>query len=141
MPFGKGFLVSWIEEGAEGKGAGDPGANAGLYVALLDDKGALVGAPERVRGEGGAVTSAALACGAKLCRGVLTSASGEVLTLGAFDLVPGSPAGSVKTIAALTGAGQDASPVFSGPGAGSLFFADDAVSGTGRVRWMQIAWP
>jgi hypothetical protein len=48
----------------------------------------------------------------------------------------------VKTISALTGgANQDVSPVFSGPAATSLFFADDAVSGSGRVRWMKIAWP
>jgi hypothetical protein len=47
-----------------------------------------------------------------------------------------------KTIAALTGgAQQDVSPVFGGAAATSLFFADDAVGGSGRVRWMQIAWP
>jgi hypothetical protein len=73
---------------------------------------------------------------------VLTAASGEALLLGAFELRPGASAGAVKTIAALTGgATQDVSPVFGGPAATSLFFADDAVGGTGRVRWMQIAWP
>jgi hypothetical protein len=72
---------------------------------------------------------------------VLTASIGEAMTLGAFEIAPGAPPSAVKTIAALTGATQDASPVFSGPGGTSLFFADDAVGGTGRVRWMQIAWP
>jgi hypothetical protein len=144
--FGKGFVVSWIEESADARasgGAGDPGSEAGLRLALLDEQGVVVGAPQLVRGAEGqsTVTSAALACTAKGCRGVLTAAVGEALTLGAFELSPGAPAGPVKTIAALTGGSQDASPVFSGKAASSLFFADDAVGGTGRVRWMQIAWP
>lgn len=110
---------------------------------MLDEQGAVVGAPQLVRGAEGqsAVTSAAIGCTGKACRGVLTAAVGETLTLGAFELSAGAPAGPVKTIAALTGATQDASPVFSGPGATSLFFADNAVGGTGRVRRMVIAWP
>ena len=99
----------------------------------------MVGAPQLVRGaeapERGDLgrdrlrrQGAAAACSPRRV--------GEALTLGAFELSPGAPAGPVKTIAALTGATQDASPVFSGPGATSLFFADDAVGGTGRVRWM-----
>ena len=142
-PLGRGFLVSWIEEGADAKGGGEASSEAGLRLAVLDEQGALVGAPQLVRGAEGqsAVTSAAIGCSGKACRGVLTAASGETLTLGAFALEAGAKAGPVKTIAALTGATQDASPVFSGPSATSLFFADDAVGGTGRVRWMAIAWP
>jgi hypothetical protein len=145
-PAGKGFVVSWIEEGADPKGAGDPGSEAGLRVALLDERGAVIGAPQLVRGAEGqsTVSAATLGCAAGVCRGVLTSYVAEgsdALTLGAFQLTPGSPAGPVKTIAALTGATQDASPVFASPSAASLFFADDAVGGSGRVRWMQITWP
>jgi hypothetical protein len=150
-PAGRSFVVSWIEDEAAPKGPGGappegrpaPSADAGLRIALLDERGAVVGAPQLVRGADGqsAVTAAALACTASGCRGVLTSAVEESLSLGAFELVPGSPAGKVKPIGALTGAGQDASPVFSGPSATSLFFADDATAGTGRVRWMRIAWP
>ncbi len=140
-PLGRGFLVSWIEEGVDVKGAGD--SEAGLRLAVLDEQGAVVGAPQLVRGAEAqsAVTSAAIGCSGKVCRGVLTAALGETLTLGAFEVSAGAPAGPVKTIAALTGASQDTSPVFSGPRATSLFFADDAVGGTGRVRWMAIAWP
>jgi hypothetical protein len=140
VPTAKGFLVAWIEEGEENKG----GEGAGLRIAELDDKGALVGAPQLVRVDGGAgtVTSAALGCSAKSCRGVLTSAATDALLLGAFEVSPGATAGPVKTIGALTGgANQDVSPVFAGASATSLFFADDAVGGTGRVRWMKIAWP
>lgn len=140
QPVGKGFLVSWIEEGEGARGGVE--AEAGLRVAQLDEKGALLGSPQLVRAGDGTVTSATLGCGPKTCRGVLTSAIGEALVLGAFELTPGGPAGPVKTIAALTGgATQDVSPAFSGPSATSLFFADDAVGGSGRVRWMQILWP
>jgi hypothetical protein len=103
----------------------------------------MIGVPQLIHGENSyAVTSATLGCSAKTCRGVLTTAQGESLTLGAFELTPGSPAGPLKTIAVLTGpVTQDVSPVFSSGAAGSLFFADDAVGGSGRVRWMQLAWP
>lgn len=141
QPTAKGFLVTWIEEGEGGK-RGDQGA--GLRIAELDEKGGIIGAPQLVRASDGqgSITSSALGCSPKLCRGVVTSALGETLLLGAFELRPGAEAGPVKTIAALTGsADQDASPTFAGANAASLFFADDAVGGTGRVRWMQIAWP
>jgi hypothetical protein len=73
---------------------------------------------------------------------VLTSAIGETLVLGAFSLNPGSAPGPLRTIAALTGpTTQDVSPVFTNGSATSLFFADDSVGGSGRVRWMKIAWP
>jgi hypothetical protein len=139
----KGLLVSWIEDGADPRGAGDQGTEAGLRLALLDERGTLLGAPQLVRGaeKQASVTSAALGCAPKTCRGVLTATNGDATTLGAFEIAPGSLAGPVKTIAALTGATQDASPVFSSTSAKSLFFADDAVGGTGRVRWMQLAWP
>jgi hypothetical protein len=90
------------------------------------------------------VTSAAIGCpaGKGVCRGVLTSAVGETLVLGAFSFTPGAAPGALKTLAALTGSTtQDVSPVFPNGNATSLFFADDAVGGSGRVRWMQIAWP
>jgi hypothetical protein len=141
VPTAKGFMVAWIEEGEGGKGKDE---GAGVRIVELDEKGNPIGAPQLVRATDGqgTVTSATLGCGPKLCRGVLTSANGDALVLGAFELKAGETAGPVKTIAALTGgANQDVSPVFAGPSASSLFFADDAVGGTGRVRWMQIAWP
>jgi hypothetical protein len=144
LPVNKGFVVAWIEESEGPKGSVEP--DAGLRLAILDEKGVVVGAPVLVHGADaqGAVTSAALACTRTLCRGVLTSVvgmAGEALVLGAFEWTPGQNPGAVKTIAALKGSSQDVSPAFSGPDAKSLFFADDSVSSTGRVRWMQIAWP
>ena len=48
---------------------------------------------------------------------MLTAAAGDALVLDAFELTPGSPVGSLKAIAALTGgSGQDASPAFAGHG-------------------------
>ncbi len=148
QPMDNGFLLAWIEDafgaGKDGKAdSAESTAEKGLRVARLDAQGAMIGVPQLIRGENGyAVTSATLGCGAKICRGVLTTAQGESLTLGAFELTPGSPAGPLKTIAVLTGpVTQDVSPVFSSGGAGSLFFADDAVGGSGRVRWMQLGWP
>lgn len=144
LPTANGFLVSWIEEPTDPKSGAAPTVDAGLRLAELDDKGTLIGAPQLVRGNEGrsGVTSAALSCGAKICRGVLTSDTGGGLTLGAFEVVPSAPAGAVRTIAALTGPGtQDVSPSFASQNASSLFFADDSVGGAARVRWMKIAWP
>ena len=78
---GKRFVVSWIEEGADPKGAGEPGSEAGLRIALLDERGAVIGAPQLVRGPEGqsAVTSATLACTGEICRGVLTAALDEAI--------------------------------------------------------------
>lgn len=147
VPSGSGFLVSWIED-AFGAGKGDAAASSerGLRLALVDAQGAPIGAPQLLRGEQQApVTSAALVCAAEKggpCRGVLTSAVGETLVLGAFTVNPGSPPGRLQTLATLTGANtEDVSPVFAGSRGNSLFFADDAVGGAGRARWMQIAWP
>ena len=148
QPMDGGFLLAWIEDafGAAKDSKSDSAestAEKGLRVARLDAQGAMIGVPQLIRGENSyAVTSATLGCSAKTCRGVLTTAQGESLTMGAFELTPGSPAGPLKTIAVLTGpVTQDVSPVFSSGAAGSLFFADDAVGGSGRVRWMQLAWP
>jgi hypothetical protein len=146
-----GLIAAWIEEGAaERRGASDKaaasargGGDAGVRIAQLDERGGVVGAPTLVRVEGGgAVTSTALACIEKKCRGVLTTAIGEGLVLGAFELVPGGGVGAQKTLATLTGsATQDVSPAFSNAKAEQLFFADDSSSGSGRLRWMTIAWP
>lgn len=150
-----GLVAAWIEEPsgdsgrdprqgspgqpAGGKRAGE-GGDAGVRVALFDEKGVVIGAPTLIRGEGGAVTSVTVACD-KRCRGVLSSAAGETLVLGAFELTPGAGAGPLKTLGSLSGGvTQDVSPVFAGAAADSLFFADDAVGGSGRVRWMTIAW-
>lgn len=138
-----GLSVAWIEEalGADKQGSGE----AGVRLAELDEKGAVRGAPVLIRGEGGApVSSVALLCGAPrgLCRGVLASAVGETQVLGAFEVSPGAPAGPLKTLAALGGGTtQDVSPSLAGAQASSLFFADNAVNGSGRVRWMTLAWP
>jgi hypothetical protein len=142
-PSPDGHLVAWIEEAA---GADKQGSSeAGVRLAQLDDKGVVRGAPVLVRGEGGApVSSVALICGAGrgLCRGVLASAVAETQVLGAFEVSPGAPAGPLKTLAALGGGTtQDVSPSLSGAQATSLFFADNAVDGSGRVRWMTLAWP
>jgi hypothetical protein len=144
---GSGFMVSWIED-AFGAGKGDAAASSerGLRLLLVDGQGAPVGAPQLLRGEQQApVTSAALACSPEKgggCRGVLTSAVGEALVLGAFSVNPGSPPGRLQTLATLTGANtEDVSPAFVGRRGTSLFFADDAVGGAGRARWMQIIWP
>ena len=148
QPMGSGFLLAWIEDAFGGVKDGkadsaESTAEKGLRIARLDSQGAMIGVPQLIRGENGhAVTSATLGCGPKLCRGVLTTAQGESLTLGAFELTPGAASGPLKTIAVLTGpVTQDVSPVFSSASAGSLFFADDAVGGSGRVRWMQLGWP
>ncbi len=137
-PSGAGVVAAWIEEPA-GEGSGTAGS---VRLATLDASGALLGAPSPLPAPAGAaVASVALACD-KVCRGVLTLSSGDVLSLAGFDFTPGSAVGQVKPLGTLTGSSaQDVSPTFSGPAATSLFFADDAVGGSGRVRWMTLAWP
>jgi hypothetical protein len=136
---GEKLVVAWVEEAAA-----ETQAEAGARVALLDERGALTGAPQLVRGEEGSpVTSVALACEGARCRGVLTSAlRGETMVLDAFELSPGAAPGALKPLAALTGGvTTDVSPAFAGSSATALFFGDDAVGGSGRVRFMTIAWP
>ena len=150
-----GLVTVWIEEptGAgsarsprqgsprqPGGGKPDGGDGAGIRVALLDDTGMVVGAPNLIRGEGDAVTSATIACD-KRCRGVLTSEVGETLMLGAFEFTPGAGAGPLKTLSALYGGTtQDVSPAFASSSGQSLFFADNTIGGSGRVRAMTIVW-
>jgi hypothetical protein len=101
----------------------------------------LLGAPAGVQVEGASSSSVALAC-EKVCRALLTVTEGDVLSLRAVEIAAGGGAGPVRMLGTLTGnSAQDVSPAFAGPSAGSLFFADDAVSGAGRVRWMTVAWP
>ena len=135
---GSGVAVAWIEEPA-----GESNGTAGTgRLARVDEKGMLLGSPTLIPGPAGsAASSVAIACD-KSCRGVLTSSSGDTLSLGAFELTPAGAVSAVKPLGALTGSSaQDVSPALAGPSAGSLFFADDAIGGSGRVRWMTIAWP
>jgi hypothetical protein len=138
-----GLAAAWIEEpldlGPKGK-ASD--AEAGVRFAELDERGALKGSPVLLRGDArSAATSVTLTCSPKFCRGAITSAIGESLLLGGFQMAPGQPPGSVRTLATLQGGvTEDASPVFASPSAEWLFFADDAVGGAGRLRWMSVAW-
>lgn len=149
-----GALMAWIEEspteGGNPKGKKSGTAEeAGLRVAQIDDKGAVVGAPTLVRGErGGPITSAALACpfadgkpASGKCRAVVTTAVGESLVMSGFELTGTTPAAPLRALATLTGGvTQDVAPSFAGPDAKNLFFADDAVGGAGRVRWMTLSW-
>ncbi|WP_437957835.1 hypothetical protein WME76_42145 [Sorangium sp. So ce119] len=144
-PLEGGAVVGWVDEVAGGGTAAGGGAAAGGQARFvrLDSGGAAQGPPLAVAAPDGAgVSSVALACD-KVCRGVLASAPGDSVVLNAFTLAPGeASAPSLKPLAWLTGsASQDVSPVFAGRSGGSLFFADDSVSGAGRVRWMTIAWP
>ncbi|WP_437326383.1 hypothetical protein [Sorangium sp. So ce381] len=141
-PLEGGLFVGWIDEPADESGGG-AAAGGRARLVRLDGSGAVQGPPVVVSGpDGAAVSSLALACD-KVCRGVLASAPGDSVELNAFTLAPGDvSAPSLKPLAWLTGgASQDVSPAFAGRSGASLFFADDAVSGSGRVRWMTIAWP
>jgi hypothetical protein len=138
-----GLVAAWIEEPLDAAAKGKPAdADAGVRLVELDDHGGLKSAPLLLRGdERSATTSVALTCGAKGCRGALTSAIGESLLLGGFQLAPGAAPGPVRTLATLQGGvTEDVSPIFATPAAEWLFFADDAVGGTGRLRWMTVAW-
>ncbi|WP_437634533.1 hypothetical protein [Sorangium sp. So ce854] len=146
-PYEGGAVVAWVDEAgaAAGGAAASGGGAAGGHARFvrLDGGGAVQGPPLAVAAPDGApVSSVALACD-KVCRGVLASAPGDSVALSAFTLAPGEAAApAMKLLAWLTGsASQDVSPAFAGRSGASLFFADDAVGGAGRVRWMTIAWP
>ncbi|WP_438017113.1 hypothetical protein WMF18_41065 [Sorangium sp. So ce315] len=144
-PYEGGAVVAWVDEAAAGGAAASGGGAAGGLARFvrLDGGGAVQGPPLAVAAPDGApASSVALACD-KVCRGVLASAPGDSVALNAFTLAPGEAAApAMKLLAWLTGsASQDVSPAFAGRSGASLFFADDAVGGAGRVRWMTIAWP
>ncbi|MEJ7732050.1 MAG: hypothetical protein WKG00_22925 [Polyangiaceae bacterium] len=152
-------VLGWIEEEARKSGTALTAAQGALLVVELDDKGAASTSPVSARGPRGAqITAAALACAAAegkprpLCRAALTSASGDAADLSGaeIDLAGGAAPPAARSLAVLSGgAGIDAVPAF-GDGAGQhLFFADDvtvassgahADVGSGRIRWMNVAW-
>jgi hypothetical protein len=135
-PSGAGMVAAWIEEPS-----GEAAGGGSVRVARLDERGMLQGAPAAVQVEGASSSSVALACD-KVCRAVLTVTEGDLLSLRGVEIAPGGSVGPVRMLGTLTGnSAQDVSPAFGGPPATSLFFADDAVSGAGRVRWMTLAWP
>ena len=138
---GERVVVAWIEEAAPDVKPEE--SEAGVRIVILDERGGLAGSPRLLRGEEqSAVTSVAITCNASKCRGVLTSALRESMLLDAFEFAPGAPPGPLKALAALTGgANADVSPSFAGRDGTSLFFGDDAIGGTGRVRFMTIGWP
>jgi len=138
---GDRLVVAWIEEPSPDAKGDD--TDSGVRIAMLDERGNLLGSPRLVRGEEqNAVTSITLACTASKCRGVLTSAVRESMILDAFEFAPGAPPGPLKSLAALTGGvNADVSPSFSSSTATSLFFGDDTSGGSGRVRLMTLAWP
>lgn len=135
-PVGAGAVVAWIEEAD-----GDDASGAGVRVVVLDDKGGVTSVPVLVRPAGGAaVTSVTLACEAT-CRGALTYAIGDTLVLGGFAWTPGQAPGPVVALTGLTGGpGQDVSPTFVTADGKTLFCADDAASGEGRVRAVSLGW-
>jgi hypothetical protein len=141
-----GLGVAWLEESSGGTSnrsgeASAADAEAGVRIAWLDAEGRLLGAPFRVRPEpSGAVTSVAMTCD-KVCRGVFTAAHGPGLSMSAFEVKPGAEVVTQRAIATLTGGlAEDVSPAFPTRQAETLFFADDALGGTSRVRWMTIGW-
>jgi hypothetical protein len=128
-------------------------------VVELDDKGVAASTPVSARGPRGAqVTGAALACVAAegkprpLCRAALTSASGDAADLAGveIDLAGGAAPSAARSLAVLSGgSGIDAVPAFVDAAGQNLFFADDvtvasggarADVGSGRIRWMNVAW-
>lgn len=135
---GDSVVVAWIEDAA----SETANADAGVRIATLDSRGALVGAPMFVRGDGAStISSVALSCAAARCRCVTAAAIRESMQIDAFELNPGAPPGPRKTLVALAGgANADVSPTFAGPSASALFFGDDSVGGNGRVRFMSIGW-
>ena len=115
---------------------------SGVRIATIDGRGALAGATILLRGdEGSTISSVALTCSATRCRAVTAAAIRESMQIDAFEVNPGAPPGPRKTLVALSGgANADVSPSFAGPSASALFFGDDSVSGSGRVRYMSIDW-
>ncbi|WP_156339266.1 TolB family protein [Chondromyces crocatus] len=135
-PFGSGMLAAWIEEPT---GDGATGGGTARFVHV-DERGLMQGAPGAIPlgVEGASAASIALACDGG-CRAVLTVAEGEALSLRALEFNAQGRPGATQLLGVLTGnAAQDVSPSFAG--SGGLFFSDDALSGSGRVRWMTIAW-
>jgi hypothetical protein len=136
---GDNVVVAWIEDAATDAASPD----TGVRIAVIDGRGTLAGAPILIRGEErSTITSVALTCTQARCRGVTASAIRESMQIDAFEVSPGAPPGPRKTIVALSGGpNADVSPSFASSSANTLFFGDDSMAGTGRVRFMSIGWP
>lgn len=133
---GKGAVVGWIEEAD-----GDEAAGAGVRLVVLDETGGVSSVPVLLRPEPSApITALALACDTT-CRGALSYALGDGLVLGGFAWAPGQPPGPVVPLTGLSGGpAQDVSPSFLSAQGSTLYLADDASSGEGRIRALTIDW-
>ncbi len=136
--------AAWIEEGMPaGKEGAEEGKDAGLRMAELDERGALLGTPLLVQARGSKpVDSAALSCEGSVCRAIFSSAPSDTPLISAFSWTLGKALGTPKPVAALPGGAsqQDISPIFSNSTGNSLFLIDNAVDGTGKIRQLLLNW-
>ncbi len=133
---GGAVWASWVDDAGETEGA-----TGAVRFAVLDDKGSATSTSSMPGPAGRSTVSAALACGDKVCRGVVATTDGEALALDAFTLSLAAQPTRLRTLLVLPGAGSaDISPVFADRDGAALFFGADAASGTGRVRQMKIEW-
>jgi hypothetical protein len=151
-------VLGWVEEEARKGGGALTAAQGALLVVELDDKGVASANPVSARGPRGAqVTGAAVACATAegkqrpLCRAALTSASADAAELAGveIDFAGGAAPAAARSLAVLSGgSGIDAVPCFADAAGQQLFFADDVTvasggsrgDGSGRIRWMNVAW-
>lgn len=147
MFFGSGIRVwaSWIEEGAMlgGPKAGDAPEVLGLHLGELDGRGGFVGVPALIQGPNkSAVGSYAIGCEGSSCKAVLGSAVRDMPYLFGLSWTLGQALGAPKALGVLSGGAmdQDLSPVFSNGAGNSVFFIDNSIDGSGRVRQLFADW-
>ena len=137
---GNRVVVAWIEEAAPD--AKPEESEAGVPIAILDERGALAGSPRLVRGEEqSAVTSVAITCGPSKCRGVLTSALRESMLLDAFEPHPARRPARSRPSPRSRAAPTRTSRHRCRSRRHLALLRRRRHGGTGRVRFMTIGWP
>lgn len=146
VKLGKSLMVAWVEESMldprSGRAAGEAPAT-GMLLAEVSPAGHMLSAPKVVTPEEGTISAMAIDCtqGSGECRALVTVATPQALDLGGLRWSAATGASKIEPLFNLTG-GPNAVvvPTFVQAGGGTALFADDTPGGTGRIRWMQLAW-
>ncbi|HMJ56375.1 MAG TPA: hypothetical protein VK540_30115 [Polyangiaceae bacterium] len=131
---GEGLALGWVEDAGPGTGAATTSEKTAMLVGL-DFALRAAGEPVRVALPAQA-SSLALECD-RSCRVVVAGSEGENLAFYGFLFERGAPQPAARLTAIAGVSTEDANPVVARDW---LFFAEDNLRGSGRIRKAKLAW-